>query len=225
MRPMTIKERARLIRRATPACLAELFEMQNRICDLCGQPIQDLRCAALDHSTPVIRFARSDMPLEEAIQRASSPKNLRCAHYSCNEAKNALTREEWFTRGMNNREYPVPLTEGQLVELRFRRGAGGRAAGPIVGRRNVDSGLLARICSEGGRAAGPAAGRRAVESGQLARVSSKEARRRGGLITGRKNVESGHLDRIRNAGGRATALKHFRHQVTSLCNNILQEAS
>jgi hypothetical protein len=128
---LTIQQRAKLIRAATPNgdTLENLFEMQNRICDLCGQPIQDLILAALDHSTPVIHFARSTMPIEDAIAQASDPKNLRCAHSSCNSAKNGLTRGEWFRRGLNVREAPRFLTDGQLLELQFRLGVGGRTAG------------------------------------------------------------------------------------------------
>ena len=35
---MTLKQRRAFIRKVTPDCLEELFEMQNRMCDLCEQP-------------------------------------------------------------------------------------------------------------------------------------------------------------------------------------------
>ena len=89
---MTIKERARVIRKATPNgdTLRNLWDMQNRLCDLCGHEIQDLALAALDHSIPVIWFARSPLPLEDAIAQATHPKNLRCAHFLGNYIVNSL---------------------------------------------------------------------------------------------------------------------------------------
>jgi hypothetical protein len=152
--------RATLIRKATPNgdTLENLFEMSNRICDLCGHPIQDLICAALEHSTPVIYFAKSTMPIEEAIAQANDPKNIRVAHSSCNSAKNVLTREEWFARGLNDREAPRLLTEGQLLELQFRLGAGGRAT--------AASGKLAFALTPADRLRGArVSGKRAFERG------------------------------------------------------------
>lgn len=86
--PLTIKQRAKLIRKATPDCLEPLYEMSNRRCDLCGHPIQDLICASLDHSTPVVHFARNlEMPIDDAVAQTNHPQNLRVAHANCNAAK------------------------------------------------------------------------------------------------------------------------------------------
>jgi hypothetical protein len=125
---LSIQQRAKTIRKATPngQTLENLFEMQNRICDLCGHPIQDLICAALDHSTPIIYFARLNVPIAEAAAQANDLKNLRCAHASCNHAKWTRTREEWFARGLNERDKPQLMTESELITFRLRLGAGGR---------------------------------------------------------------------------------------------------
>lgn len=123
----TIQQRARLIRSATPDILESLYEMQNRICDLCGHPIQDLMLAALDHSVPVIFFAKSDLPINDAIAQANDPQNLRSAHAVCNNTKRHRTREEWFALGLDKAvSQPRFYTEGELLELQFRLGAGGR---------------------------------------------------------------------------------------------------
>lgn len=76
---------------------------------------------------------------------------------------------------------------------------GGAIGGRIAGRKNVESGHLARISSLGAAAAG----RKAVESGHLARISSL-----GGKVSGRQNVENGHLERIRHLAGRVSGRKH-----------------
>jgi hypothetical protein len=198
--------------------------MQNRICDLCSHPIQDLICASLDHSTPVIRFARSEMPIAKAIRWCNDPKNLRCAHTSCNSAKLEFTREEFFARGLNEREAPRFLTDGQLLELQFMLGVGGHISGRkhvesghiqalgkkfgrIRGRKHVESGQITRIatpesCAKGGRASG----RKHAENktGIFGRSPEKMSAdgRKGGRIGGRKHSESGHLARIAGMGGR-----------------------
>ena len=74
---------------------------------------------------------------------------------------------------------------------------GGKIAGKIAGRKNVESGHLASISSKGGKIGGKIAGKIAVESGHLASIRSKGGKI-GGKIVGRKNVESGHLDKIRS---------------------------
>jgi len=174
---MIVKQRASAIRKATPDVLKELFEMQNRRCDLCGHPIQDLICAALDHSIPVIWFARSAMPIEQAIAEANAPKNLRCAHTSCNHHKHDKTREEWFAQGLNNRNRPRLLTADDLLTLQFRLGAGGR-----IGGRNNSHENHVRAGRLGGHISGPVNGRKMAESGHLARISS-----RGGTATERED--------------------------------------
>jgi hypothetical protein len=81
-------------------------------------------------------------------------------------------------------------------------------AGKIGGKKNVESGHLARIASAGGKIGG----KKAAESGQLASVRTKESCSAGGKIGGKTAgkiaVESGHLARIRtkefcSAGGKA----------------------
>jgi hypothetical protein len=211
---LTVKQRSRLIRKATPNgdTLENLFEMQNRICDLCEFPIQDLILAALDHSTPVIRFARSGMPIADAIAQANDPKNLRCAHAACNRAKNGLTRKEWFARGLNERDTPRFLTDGELLELQFRIGAGGRKT-VENGTGIFAPGMAAKNARMGGR--------KNVESGELARIrelpQSKQAQRKSGRIAGRKYgrkwVESGHLQRISRLGGFMSGQKNKKNRV------------
>jgi hypothetical protein len=128
-----IRQRANLIRKATPNCLKDLYEMQNRICDLCNQPIQDLILAHVDHSYPVIKYARIlDIPLEDAIKECNNLKNLRCVHFSCNIAKGEKTREEWYAMGLNEREISKNLTKKQILDLKFRFGAGGRKSTELL---------------------------------------------------------------------------------------------
>jgi hypothetical protein len=110
---------------ASPPSAAEIRE---RIRLIRRHPIQDLILATIEHSTPVIYFARSTMPIAEAIALANDPKNFRASHTTCNSAKGGrMTREEWFARGLNEREAPRLMTEGQLLEFQFRVGASGRA--------------------------------------------------------------------------------------------------
>lgn len=195
---LNVPQRAKLIRAAAPDILESCFEQQSRICDLCTQPVQDLMLAALDHSTPVIHFARSTMPIAEAIAAANDPQNLRSAHATCNSAKRDLTREQWFARGLNNREAPRFLTEGQLLELQFRLGAGGRIGGRIGGRTNAlnKTGVCGRTPEQmttdgrkggriGGRISGSVVGRRHKEKGTGIFTPGMQAV--GGRITGRKN--------------------------------------
>lgn len=116
-----ILARARAIRKATPDVLPQLFEMQNGLCDLCGQPIQDVCLAALEHSVPVNHYARSPLPIEEAIEQCNAPGNLRAAHYSCNSAKSGLTREEWYAHGYDKSVgKPRLLNETELAAWRAK---------------------------------------------------------------------------------------------------------
>jgi hypothetical protein len=199
--------------------------MQNRVCDLCEQPIQAPVLAALDHSTPVVLFARGPLPIEEASAQANDPRNLRAAHFSCNNLKQDRTREQRFAEGLDKKVgKPKTLTEIELAEFKFRLGKAGRKAvesgqlasvaslgGRTQGRKNVESGQIASIATiesrcKGGRIGGRIAGRISVESGQLAHIASLGGRI-GGLIQGRKNVESGQLARICVLGGRASGRK------------------
>ncbi len=129
---MTVKERTRLIRNATPDVLEELFEMQNRICDLCEQPIQDLILAELEHSVPVSRFAKSELPIDEAIRQAHAPSNLRAAHVHCNHVKRGRTRDEWFALGLNRKVgNPKNYSDKELETFRIRLSIGGRKQGVL----------------------------------------------------------------------------------------------
>src|SRR5260370_36033164 len=129
----TIATRVALIRAATPAVLPQLFEMQNGVCDLCGEPIQDLVIAALDHSTPVILFARGPLAINVAISQCNAPANLRAAHAFCNKAKNGLTREEWYARGLDKTVgTPQEWTTEEIESFRERLAKGGRIGGPIA---------------------------------------------------------------------------------------------
>lgn len=212
--------RVALIRNTTPDILEALFEMQNRVCDLCGRPIQALILAALDHSTPVIHFARSDMPIADAMAQANASKNLRCAHSSCNSRKHNKTREEWFARGLNENDQPRLFTNDELQGLRVRMSERGRKGGRVSGRQNAKSGHCARIAAAGGRRnhelhpeQSIAIGRRNVENGHMDRIralpQTREAMRRTGRVLGLRfgsvMAESGHCARIAHLGGRANA--------------------
>jgi hypothetical protein len=203
MKPHLIVKRVNSIRLATPNILEELFEMQNRICDLCNKPIQDLVLAALDHSTPVILFARGPLPIEEAVRQANDPTNLRAVHSECNNRKQDMTRDEWFAAGMGNHD-SRSYTQLELEELRERAAKGGR----IGGRTNAKSGHLKRIAPKGGRVRG----HQAVESGQWNSIinlpQTKAARCENGKKQGRLAVESGSWTTIAamgsSKGGQAT---------------------
>jgi hypothetical protein len=169
MKKTTITKRRELIKAATPNILKELFEMQNHKCDLCGEYIQDLVLAALDHSTPVILFARGRLPIKKAIKLANDPANLRATHSSCNGAKGAMTREEWFIKGMDKKVGKHRLfTLQEIAEHKKHLIEIARKGGLIGGRKNAKSGQIHAL------------GRWAVESGHLERISSQEARSRGG---------------------------------------------
>jgi len=185
---MTIKQKIQFVRNAQPHCLETLFEMQNRLCDLCGQEIQDLVCATIDHSIPIIRFLH--LPLAEAVIQANALTNLRCAHSECNATKGTLSREEWFARGLNN-SVPCTYTPAELAVFqawtmrrqKSRAAAGGRAAGPINGRKNVE-----------------------LQRGIFAPGYDKST---GGRIGGRTNAAKvGFLSRIGKLGGAATVKNH-----------------
>ena len=101
--------------------------MSNRLCDLCGYEIQDICLASIEHSIPVMMYAKClDVAIEDAIRECNSPDNLRVAHSSCNKMKNSKTREEWFAQGLNNREIPCFLSVAQLQERKLRAGAASR---------------------------------------------------------------------------------------------------
>lgn len=202
-----ISERVKAIRAATPDILAELFEMQNRICDLCGQPIQALVCAALDHSIPVIAFARGPLPIEDVVLQANAPENLRAAHTNCNSAKHDKTREEWFAFGLDKTiDTQRTYTTEELLELQVRLSTTGRKAGRIGGRatNKTTNGRKSNGGRIGGRASvanghpGTANGARRNKekcTGIFTPGMQVRGARAGGLIggriSGRKQVENG----------------------------------
>jgi hypothetical protein len=240
---LTIKQRVKLIRAATPNgdTLLRLYEMSNQNCDLCPFPIQDLMLAALDHSTPVIFFARSPMPIEDAIAQANDPKNLRCAHALCNSTKKDLTREEWFSRGLDKTVgQPRSYTDVELLELQFRLGAGGRksvaeglgifapgynrsSVSRINGRKTKERsvgifapemrGVGGRIS---GRVTGPIQGRKNVESGHIYQIATPESCAKAGRKGGRKTAAiPGHLAAI-NLASRGLGVAAARKKKTGL---------
>lgn len=200
---MTLKDRARLIRNATPHRLSELFEMQNHICDLCSHPIQALCLADLDHSIPIDYFARSILPLPEAIAQANALQNLRCAHASCNRRKHNKTRAEWFALGLNIVDVPLLLSAARLTEIQKNLSACGRmSGGSAAGRLHMAalgrSGAGSRKAKELGVGIfglsheqrvknSRKSGQRSCETGHIQAL---------GHVQGQKNVESGHLRRI-----------------------------
>ena len=215
---LTVQQRAKLIRAATPNrdALESLYEMQNRKCDLCGFFIQDICLAALDHSTPVSHFARNlELSIADAVQQCNSPSNLRCAHDHCNHVKSTLTRDQWFAKKMNERMgEPREYTDGELLELSFRLGAGGRAAGRkmtesgciaeigrIQGRANVKTGhiqALGRVYGPVyGRINGRITGRKLKEQGRGIFGRTPEQHSKDSQKAGRVALESGHLARMR----------------------------
>lgn len=109
--------------------------------------------------------------------------------------------------------YVSLMMKGQSAEAQLAAcSRGGRTQGRIQGRKNAESGHIARIatpesCSKGGKttyARHPELarenGRRAAESGQLVSVATFESCSMGGKTQGRKNVESGQWDQVRVLG-------------------------
>jgi len=202
-------KRALLIRKATPNILGSLFETQNHLCDLCGFQIQDLICAAMDHSTPVVRFAKMNITIEDAIALANDRTNLRAVHHHCNHVKQNRTREQWFALGLDKTiEQPKVLTEGQLLELQFRLGSGGR----VGGHRAHE--LHPNMAVTNGRTQGHK--NKVNRTGIFAPEHHGKGGRVIGPITGRANVEQKrgifsmtaeqHQEASRNAGRRVKEL-------------------
>ena len=205
---MTVKERTRLIRNTTPNILEELFEMQNRICDLCEQPIQDIILAELEHSIPVSWFAKSDLSIKDAIKQANAPNNLRAAHYSCNGRKHDITRDEWFERGLNKTVgSPLIWSEGDLKIHQGRIIAKSRKGGKIGGKLGGPIGI--RMMSREDHVRGGKNGRREdkVRAGLKAGKVSFE--KKAGIHAdgydkssgGRASAAVGHCARIAHLGG------------------------
>jgi hypothetical protein len=230
-----IRYRSKHLRRSVPNILEFCYESQNRICDLCNKPIQDLVLAALDHSVPLIQFARDiSLSLKEAVSSCNDPKNLRAAHSFCNNSKKDRTREEWFDKNLDKTVGTIKiLSDEEIEDLRLRVGKGGRIrfkkhgdafttearsrGGKTSGSNNVLNGHLASIRTKENQSKG---GRRNVESGQLASIRTLEASIRGGRTQGRIAVESGQLASIttyetRAKGGRKQGLIQGRKNVES----------
>ena len=167
-----IRKRASYIRKNTPDILSECFELQNHICDLCGQEIQCLEVASLDHSIPISYYSRSELFLEEANTLCNSRNNLRAAHARCNIVKNGRPREIWFAKGMDELVGTAKiLTEKEIIELRKIQSARSSIGGKIGGRIAVETGQLKRITtfevrSKGGKVAGPINGRNGDREGK-----------------------------------------------------------
>lgn len=93
---------------------------------------------------------------------------------------------------------PQNNTDDMVKKGRNRFVEGGRIGGRVVGRKNVESGHLARISIMGGRAqssedkakGGRVAGRKAVESGRLATLATFESCSKGGVIGGRLGMHT-----------------------------------
>jgi hypothetical protein len=195
-----IKTRAKLIRNATPDLLEACYKNQRRLCDLCGEGIQDLILAALDHSIPVIWIAKSDLPIEEAIALANAPMNLKAVHCRCNHVKLGKSRKLWFSLGLDKAVgRPHTYTDVELLELEFRVGIGPRAGGRSNAKNKTGfCGRTPEKMSEDGRKAGliqgPIRGRQIVESGEWDRIrnlpQTKEAQRKNGRTQGRKNFKN-----------------------------------
>jgi hypothetical protein len=211
---LEIQKRAASIHKATPNILEELYEMQNRKCDLCGNWIQDLIFAALDHSIPVIKFARNlDIPIEEAIKQANDPPNLRAVHSLCNSQKWEWTRDEWFAKGMDKKVGKLRTwNEEEIEEFKKQflssRSPGGKVSGPIVGKNHAKNktgacGRSPEKMSEDGRKAGIIA----RDTGQLASIAP-----RGGRAAKEKKVGIFSPGYDRSTGPRISGHNQFKNK-------------
>jgi hypothetical protein len=216
-----IQKRAAVIRKATPNILEELFEMQNRICDLCGEWIQNLVLAELDHSISVMKFAKGPLSTKKATIQANDPSNLRAAHAFCNSSKHDMTRDDWFARDMDKKVgKPRVWTQEEIEEFRKRMSEDGRAKGGYTqGQKNIETGHIQAL----GRVQGPKnvanldkvrtyentskggdiQGQRNVETGRAQELGNKF-----GPVQGQKNIDNGHWEKIRSKGQEAAGRKN-----------------
>ena len=204
----TIKDRTKALRHATPKgdILETLFEMQNRICDLCDHPIQDLMLAALEHSTPVSWFAKTNLTLEEAIRQCNSPTNLRAAHATCNHIKLNKTRAEWFSFGLNKTvNRPHHYTVEEIETLREKLAMRGRATNATTHGRKGNGGRA--LGNQGGIRGGCAIRDRKI--GIFAdNFNRSAAGRKGGMANAmRKTGICGRSPEKMAADGRTNALQ------------------
>lgn len=193
-----IRKRARYIRSKTPDILASCFELQNYICDLCGQRIQDLVIAELDHSVPVYYFAVGRLSLEEAERQCNSRNNLRAVHDLCNVRKNTKTRTEWFAKSMDEVVGTAKiLTEEEILFLKNRRIEVARKAGSAANKSPENRNRLKRLATFGSRSKG----------GKIGSYMNKESGQafRQGKVQGQVNKENGHWDKIRVLGNKLDA--------------------
>lgn len=177
-----INQRAKSIRAATPDCLEELFEMQDRLCDLCGCYIQDIILASLDHSVPVNLYAKNlNISLSDAVSQCNDRSNLRAVHFSCNSSKNCMTRDDWFLKGLDRIiKEPKVYTEQDLLSFKNKLTEIGR----LGGKKAVESGQIYGI--------------KTYESSLKGALNQKiKDKIRGGRTSGLQNIENGHLSRIR----------------------------
>jgi len=195
-----IRKRSRYIRVHTPNILPECFELQNHICDLCGQEIQCLEVAELDHSVSVYYFASSSLDILEAAKQCNGLNNLRAAHARCNSKKRILCRDEWFAKGMDILVGSAPvLTEDEIKTLKDRSIEIGRIGGTAANKNPRNRNRLKRYrtfesCSAGGKVGGA----KNVETGQILKL---------GEIQGERNKKSGHWDKVRLLGSPITSDK------------------
>lgn len=193
---MNTQQRAKLIRNAMPNCLQELLTKQKGVCDLCNQLIQDSIFAHVDHSFPVIRYARAwDIAIEDAIRECNDLSNLRVVHILCNHRKKTLSREEWFARGLDKQEAPPLYSEEDIKKLKVAFLAHQSKAGKRGGEWAVLNNAGIHSLDYDGTEVSRRNGQRNVESGHLRSISSKGGKV-SGAIQGQKNKESGFMSRV-----------------------------
>ena len=108
-----------------------------------------------------------------------------------------MTRNEWFARGLDNREAPRILTQEDLAVFRFRFGAGGRKGGAT----NKASGHIQKIGTNAGRRKACASRMRNHPEYliKMRAARNPEERRQTARRVGEQNATNGHLHRIRTS--------------------------
>jgi len=113
-------------------------------------------------------------------------------HLKAAEALDIARKKTYMEDGGLNKISPLIQATGKTMLERERGRIGGLVSGPIQGKKNVESGHLARISVSGGRAQG----NKNVKNGHLASVAAK------GRIA---QIKSGQLARIASEGRRIQA--------------------